>query len=59
MRWKYYYACLLFLYSAVAGTVINRILYRKTHNVFVGPVVYGTLATVFITACMMVPDYIY
>lgn len=59
MRWKYYYACLLFLYSAVAGTVINRILYRKTHNVFVGPVVYGTLATIFSTACMMVPDYIY
>ena len=59
MRWKYYYACLLFLYSAVAGTIINRILYRKTHNVFVGPAVYGIMATVFSTSCMMVPDYLY
>lgn len=59
MRWKYYYACLLFIYSAIAGTITNRLLYQKTHNAFVGPMVFGTLTTVFSTACMMLPDYLY
>ena len=59
MRWKYCYACLMLLCSSVAGRMINRILYRKTHNVFGRPAVYGVMATVFIASCMMVPDYLY
>ena len=59
MRWKYCYACLMLLCSSVAGRMINRILYRKTHNVFGRPAVYGVMTTVFIASCMMVPDYLY
>lgn len=59
MRWKYFTTCLLFIPTAIAGTVINRKLYEKTHNVFVGPVVFGTVATIISTAVMMLPDYLY
>ncbi len=59
MRWKYYTTCLLFIPITIAGTLINRALYRHTHNAFVGPVVFGTVATIFSTAVMMMPDYLY
>lgn len=59
MRWKYYTTCLLFIPIAISGTIINRVIYNKTHNVFVGPLVFGTVATIFSTAVMMLPDYIY
>ena len=59
MRWKYYTTCFLFIPITVAGTLINRALYRETHNVFVGPIVFGTVATIISTAVMMMPDYLY
>lgn len=59
MRWKYYTTCLLFIPITIAGTLINRTIYRETHNVFIGPVVFGTVATIFSTAVMMMPDYLY
>lgn len=59
MRWKYFTTCLLFIPTAINGTVINRVLYNKTHNAFVGPVIFGTVATIFSTAVMMLPDYLY
>ncbi len=59
MRWKYFTTCLLFIPTAIAGTIINRVIYKKTHNVFVGPVVFGTITTIFSTAVMMLPDYLY
>jgi hypothetical protein len=59
MRWKYFTTCLLFIPITIAGTLINRALYKHTHNVFVGPVVFGITAVIFSTAVMMMPDYLY
>lgn len=58
-NWKYYTTMLLFLFTATAGTLINRALFKKTGNAFIGPVVFGTIATVLSTAVMMLPDYLY
>ena len=59
MRWKYFTTCFLFIPITVAGTLINRAIYKHTHNVFVGPVIFGITATIFSTAVMMMPDYLY
>ncbi|RCX07349.1 alpha/beta hydrolase family protein DUF1100 [Anaerobacterium chartisolvens] len=58
-NWKYYTTMLLFVPIAISGTIINRVVYLKTKNVFVGPVIFGTIATIFSTAVMMLPDYLY
>ena len=58
-EWKYYTTMLLFIPIAITGTITNRVIYLKTKNVFIGPVVFGAMATIFSTAVMMLPDYLY
>lgn len=58
-NWKFFTTMLLLVPVTISGTIINRAIYLKTKNVFIGSVVFGTFATIFSTAVMMLPDFIY
>ncbi len=58
-NWKVYTTMLLFIPISIIGTITTRAIYKRTNNVFIGAVIYGLPATLFTTAVMMLPDYLY
>lgn len=58
-NWKVYMSMLYMLATVSLGTIVNRRVYIHTGNIYLGPVVYGTIIT-FINYCTyMLPAFIY
>ena len=54
-NWKAYMMLSYMIVSATAGTIINRKIYNATSNIYLGPVVFGTLITLINTAVYTLP----
>ena len=54
-NWKAYMMLSYMIVSATAGTIINRKIYNATSNIYLGPVIFGTLITLINTAVYTLP----
>ena len=54
-NWKAYMMLSYMILSATAGTIINRKIYNATSNLYLGPVIFGTLNAIINTAVYPLP----
>ena len=54
-NWKAYMMLSYMILSAVAGTIINRKIYNRTSNLYLGPIIFGTLIAIINTAVYTLP----
>ena len=57
--WKAYMAMLYMILTMTIGTIVNRRVYLKTGNIYLGPVAYATVLTIMNYATYMIPDFLY
>lgn len=54
-NWKAYMMLSYMILSATAGTIINRKIYNATSNIYLGPIIFGTLIAIINTAVYTLP----